>query len=288
MITQMYTNMAVQLIEVDLTMEQIWHACQHPVSLPKDEVPLWNFISIKDGMPHERHWENYGKIFAIILDFDGGLSIQDFEDRYSRYSYFLYTSSSHKDWYHRYRVVLPLAEPLSYANTFRQTYTKKSIYAIFPEADKTCLSNFHKIPAVPTDGISKPYCNYHVAERYHISNHSVEGEAYRYYKKEHENMQMAQEARRKLAKLRHNDKSCARQKQGARRWAEKKVMEIPTTKGDRYAQFRKLIPSLAHWQNDAGDYMFDIDECLEILEKHPQGRNADITKLARDLYEGIQ
>ena len=61
----------------------------------------------------KRCHNNIGDYSCLTLDYDDGYTIEDFQKQFKDYEFYLYTSSSHSEEKHKYRVILPLEEPLN-------------------------------------------------------------------------------------------------------------------------------------------------------------------------------
>lgn len=157
-ITSNYDN---QLVERDISIRDM---LDHPVSLPKDKVPLWQFYKVTKPF---RQMDNYYSIHALILDYDKGIpTIQQFEDKYAELSYALYTTSSHTPDKHRFRVILPLDQEYNYSE-MRNKNLKTLLIDHFPGIDHSSFSNFHKIPALPANP-NNYYCNINKGSKFSL------------------------------------------------------------------------------------------------------------------------
>lgn len=126
------------------------HFLKNPSNKPKPELPLWRFITLKEGMPCEANQEYYDKIHMLILEFDKGTTIQEIESLVSEYSYAIHTTSNHTKEAHRFRLMLPL--DISYPECFwRISSVKKAMIAKFKYLDKSSFVNYQCIPALPTN-----------------------------------------------------------------------------------------------------------------------------------------
>jgi hypothetical protein len=104
----------------------------HKSTLNKEDVPLFNLVRYVDEFdPHyptqhiglladsEKHVSLRRKINliqadALVLDYDGGITIDEAKHRFSDYEYLAYTSYNHlKDGEtHKFRIVFPLVSPI--------------------------------------------------------------------------------------------------------------------------------------------------------------------------------
>lgn len=137
---------------------------EHPAVIPdKSNVPLaiWG-----NPVPNpERNMSgkmrcvgaNVDSLYAFFLDYDSGMTIEQFKERYRHFAYILYTSYSYGikpgD---RFRVILPIASPFPVKWLGCPTI-KRTLLWHFPGVDSTCFDRGHwqKLPA-----ISKPDAPY--------------------------------------------------------------------------------------------------------------------------------
>lgn len=118
---------------------------ENPVDQPKDKLPLFNFCVLKDK-ESERANAEYVSINALMLDYDSGLSIEAFKSRYSRFKWWLYTTSSHKPETPKFRVIMPLNTPIDFD---MYTSSKRALLQYFPKVDPTTFdrNRFFYLPA---------------------------------------------------------------------------------------------------------------------------------------------
>ena len=135
------------LLQYDVSITKM---IKEPVALPKDEVPLWLFVTLKPNATTDRKQNNYDTIHTLIIEFDDGTSIKDFQSKYAQYKYALHTTSSHKPEHNKFRVLLPLDKSYDY-QLFKQQNVKQSLIQHFKGIDPSCFSNFQKIPALPSN-----------------------------------------------------------------------------------------------------------------------------------------
>lgn len=114
------------------------------IPVPKDECPLWMFARM-DGCA--RKLSNVTSIYALILDYDGGITPQEFCRQYPRLEYYWYTSTNHlKDGVtHKFKVVLPLAEEIPFDAIYNDQ-AKAALLAYFPGHDPSSLTNYQARP----------------------------------------------------------------------------------------------------------------------------------------------
>ena len=126
------------------------HFLKNPSNKPKKELPLWRFITLKEGAEKRANQELYDTIHVLIVEFDHVVSIQTIEELASEYSYAIHTTSSHTQEAHRFRLMLPL--DISYPESFwRLENVKKAMELKFPGLDRSCFINYQCIPALPAN-----------------------------------------------------------------------------------------------------------------------------------------
>lgn len=139
------------MYESMITGEQ-WKALfEHPpVYNNKDRAPLAIYgtavaepeLDESTGMPRCTGG-NVGQLFALQLDYDSGLTIDQFSTMYKEFRWSLYTSYSYgyKEG-DRFRVVVPLAHPLP-CRLLRNRRVRKNLLFHFPHVDESALHAGH-------------------------------------------------------------------------------------------------------------------------------------------------
>ncbi|PGW34943.1 hypothetical protein COE04_13935 [Bacillus cereus] len=81
---------------------------------------------------------NWASQQVIALDFDEGLTLDEamVDDFFKENAAFLYTTFSHKEEHHKFRVVFVLDEPLTYYKDFERIIA--NLFERYPYADKAC------------------------------------------------------------------------------------------------------------------------------------------------------
>jgi hypothetical protein len=139
-----------------------------PVFTNKDRAPLAIYGTMASspegvdvgGMQRPRcTGANVDSIYALQLDFDSGTTIRQFAESYSRYRWTLYTSYSYgfKEG-DRFRVVLPLAEPMP-CELLESRRVKNNLLWNFPNVDRCCFDRGHWqiLPCVRAKGAPYMY-----------------------------------------------------------------------------------------------------------------------------------
>lgn len=139
-----------------------------PLIIPcKQYTPLWIFgkmsseVSIDQFTRNPRcAAENIDSLYCLQLDYDSGMTIMEFRERFSEYSYALYTTYSYGfKAGDRFRVILPLADklPVKYLGT---PDIKQELIDYFDGVDVSCFDRGHWqcMPAIREKGA--PYYSY--------------------------------------------------------------------------------------------------------------------------------
>ena len=117
-----------------------------PKNVAKDEAPLFNLTKFtgtsRDKINNPPISTNF-----VILDFDNGYTYKEFEKKYDKYSYFLYSSKSSTKENNKFRVIMPLRYDYS-----EMSY-KYLLAKFFKNYDPTCaqLTRFYYLPNLGED-----------------------------------------------------------------------------------------------------------------------------------------
>lgn len=115
----------------------------------KDDAPLVIWGHMKDVVEIDPVYnkprctaENIDKMYALQIDVDNGMKIDDFVRDYHRYAFQLYTSYSYgyKEG-DRYRVIFPLAEPIR--TEWLVAPVKQLLHDMFDCVDTSCFDRGH-------------------------------------------------------------------------------------------------------------------------------------------------
>lgn len=144
------------------------HFLQNPSHLPKSQLPLWRFCTLKSGAPLRACSDYYDSIHMLILEFDHGVSIADVEKMAEKYAYAIHTTSSHTATDNRFRLMLPL--DMDYPESFwRMNDVKYAVKQLFPGLDPTCFVNYQAIPALPANH-NDYYWNLHKGVKFGLAD----------------------------------------------------------------------------------------------------------------------
>lgn len=147
-----------------LTAQKMLEMLKNPlVRADKSRAPLITFAegkfpfvpSADDREAMRCSADNIKRYFCIQLDYDNGKTIDEFVAEFKdKFSFFLYTSYSHGFKEHdRYRVVVPLEEPLE-QDSMGPGY-KRYMLKIFEGTDASCFdrAHFQILPCVREGGM---------------------------------------------------------------------------------------------------------------------------------------
>lgn len=152
------------MVHCQVTPDQWMNRLQNPPVMPKDEAPLVIWGNMADTVeidPKSRKARctgaNIKSISALQLDYDdGGVTIEQFEHDMSEWKYILYTSSGYglKPGI-RFRVILPLAEPMLYQHY--NPLLREHLEQHFRGADESCFvwGHWQILPVLRQQG--QPY-----------------------------------------------------------------------------------------------------------------------------------
>ena len=230
-----------------MTPEQWLEMFEHPpVIQEKGRAPLAIYgtmpaspaIEPESGLPRCTA-ENVESLFALQLDYDHGMSIDSFAERYSRYRWSLYTSHSHtyKGDSDRFRVVFPLKDPLP-CTVLRSSRVRANLSKFhFPLADDTAFVRGHweVLPCIRETG--SPYI--------HIQN---KGEAFGGQEYWDEYARWADEEDAAYARKREAAKKRAKTVDSAvlMQELEYELSELPVGAGVRHEQVKRLLAKYVH------------------------------------------
>jgi hypothetical protein len=207
---------------------------------------------------------NYGKRCAIILDYDGGLLIDDYITKFNgKFKFYLYTSISHTSELHKFRVIIPTTESFD-----MNRHLKNVLRKCFPDTDPCSFDNRGFYEPVQING----YYGYFISE----------GAVFDLEKRLGSMVQKEQDrwvAEMKRIEADREAKRIEREAMGIppaslevqKNWTienlDKKYGGCGSTKtGSRYIDLRSYCTALLkaeYW--DVGGYMFDVDEVEDII-----------------------
>lgn len=88
----------------------------------RNPPPLWSPVEMAEGK-RKSVAADVAWVHCLVMDYDGGTTIEQAMSRWEPWEYVLHTSWSHSPEHHKVRVVLPLLEPVD-AAIWREVYTE--------------------------------------------------------------------------------------------------------------------------------------------------------------------
>lgn len=255
-----------------------------PLTLPKDKCPLWSFITVKEGAKKERNQGNYQDILALILDFDQAISIKEFQNKYSEYCYYLYTTTSHSKDQDKFRVIVPLSVKYNYSE-FKNQFLIECLCEFFENVDPSSFSNFHNLPNMCKD--PNDYFFYHNNSE-KLFDLNVFEESVKYKARRHERHLQIKNAK-SLTTISKNYSNTM--SENARIAYENKVKlelrkelnKISNFKtGSRYNSLVSLTGKMCSAKFPDSSYIFDLQEILQWITSNCNDRN--VRKMVENLY----
>lgn len=136
----------------EATEDQFVEMVEHPQVIPdKSRAPLAIYgtmvpepeLDVESGLPRCTG-NNVESIHALQLDYDSGMSVDEFRERYSGMRWHLYTSHGYKykQGADRFRVVVPLETPLP-CDLLNCARVRSNIEWNFPGIDTSCAVRGH-------------------------------------------------------------------------------------------------------------------------------------------------
>ena len=126
----------------DQAWEYFFQILPQPISVDKDNCPVYMFAHAA-GDRHDI--STCTDIYAIMLDYEDGTTPDQFVGQYSDLQAYWYTSKSHTPASPRFRVVLPLMEPIAY-DTIHNPAAKAALQQYFTGNDATSYTNLQCVP----------------------------------------------------------------------------------------------------------------------------------------------
>lgn len=276
MIAQVIKNRyKTQLIQADIS---VLEAIKSPFTFQKEECPLWKFVTLKDGSKPERCGENFDKVLAIELDFDAHIFIQDFKKKYEKFEFYLYTTSSHvKGLNEKFRVIIPLAEPILYS-MYQDKILIESLAGLFKGVDKSCFKNFHNMPNKPSSTKDYEYF-YNKGELF----------SFKLLETDYQRRVRDQNLDKSMRKTRNSSKNSdmskfqkIKYKEIAYESIKSELNSIPQGQtGSRYNNLLSVCGKLCSAKYPTGGHVFDEDEIRQTILNHTDDKN--VRKMIVDL-----
>lgn len=269
----MINNLSVQMIENRyaknlvsgcLDFSVLENILKNPLSKKKEDCPLWFFCSLIDGNNHKRTLDNMGFIDALILDFDDDLSIRDFKDRFSKYFYYLYTTTNHSKDLDKFRVIMPLKNSVRYFD-IREKFMLESLCNFFEGVDVSSFRNFHNLPNLPKDP-SDYY--YHKNNSEIFFDVDILREDAKKLRRKHELATAANNTKNISKNYSEEMTEGAREKYKikAEDAFSEQIRDIPSYKtGNRYNQLLSFVGKMINAKYPDGEFIFEQHEIESIV-----------------------
>jgi len=109
------------------TVDQLARALTHPVAsgCEKKNIPMWSPTTFNGT----RAGANAVAVHCLVYDMDDGLTAFDSWRLFGDWQVIAHTSYSHKPHWHKYRIVLPLAQPIPVADWGRAATAANELWA---------------------------------------------------------------------------------------------------------------------------------------------------------------
>ena len=169
MIVQYYKSIYDKFTNHQTDWDKIKYYVANPATryTSKSDVPLWSFyVPRKDLQPNEAgeytgNGDNMEYCYALMVDYDDGVKIDDFIDKFPTMKYLLYTSFRSCDELNKFRVIIPLAKPLD--NKYMKSPVNKNILLeMFDGCDKSTINVFRKQKIPALDPANPQNYRYHI------------------------------------------------------------------------------------------------------------------------------
>lgn len=275
------TRYARSLVSGSVDVSQLENILQHPLNKPKEDCPLWFFCSLKDENNKKRTLDNMYEINALILDFDDNISIRDFKENYSKYYYYLYTTTNHSKDQDKFRVIVPLKIPVNYIE-IRDRYMSESLCNFFKGVDVSSFRNFHNFPNLP-----KIHSDYY----YHKNNSEIffdidilrEDAKKLRRKNELENAANATKNLSKNYSETMSENAKEKYKLKVEDSFSEQIRDIPSHKtGNRYNQLVSFVSKMVNAKYPDDEFIFEKHEIESVVFQNCCDRN--VKKLIEAFY----
>lgn len=254
------------MMEVDLDAYNFpWHMANPDTPTPRDSAhkndakdfyPLAIFGTMVDnpemdastdtGLPR-RIGSNIRSLYALTLDYDNGLSIDEFIATHKDLQFSLYTSYSHGQKEHdRYRVVIPLAKELP-CDLLECRRVRGNLAFNFPGVDECCFHRGHwqLLPLVNTE--------FRHLYRWHRNKGKpwdFDIDCYREWQEQED-----KERRERMEAAMANSDGESRER--IRNWLANELGNVPVGNGERYNKVKSLLAWAMN--NGMGDMVYTLE-----------------------------
>jgi len=126
----------------DQAWDYFFQILPQPNTIDKNNCPVYMFAH---ASAEQHDISTITDIYAIMLDYEDGTTPEQFVRQYPDLQYYWYTSRSHTPESPRFRVVLPLMEPIDYQQ-IHNPQAKAALQDYFPGNDGTSYTNLQCVP----------------------------------------------------------------------------------------------------------------------------------------------
>lgn len=256
---------------------------KNPLKLPKESCPLWSFVTVKEGAQKVRSQDNYQDILALILDFDQAISIKEFQNKYSEYCYYLYTTTSHSKAQDKFRAIVPLSVKYNYSE-FKNQFLLECLCEFFENVDPSSFSNFHNLPNMCKD--PNDYFFFHNNSE-KLFDLNVFEESVKYKARKHQRYLQTKNAK-SLTTISNNysktmsENARQKYKDVVVNNLEKEFQSIPNFKtGDRYTFLKSFVGKLCNASYPDNEKIFDYNEIESWVFRNCSDKNT------KNLVQGL-
>lgn len=249
---------------------------QSPLSVPKSQCMLFKCLSLLPTSNGRRTQENYDKVLALELDFDSNVSIKEFEEKYSKFEYYLYTTSSHSKHNNKFRVIVPLAFSVSF-KVYSDKIMKECLTIFWEGIDSSCFANFHNMPNKPQNG-----------EEYYYKINTGELWSFELLQTQYKRLERKKKSMELLRKMQKDEtnkrnSSNIMSEQGKRNYKNKVSVElfrelnkIPRFKtGDRYNKLCSITGKFVNAKFPDKSFIYEDQEIIETIRSHTNDKSVE-------------
>lgn len=121
------------------------------------DVELIEDVKITKELEIRKIGENIKCLKSLIIDYDGGASINEIKEKFYEYKHWGYTSYNHNQNSHRFRIILPLKIPL-YADFIRENRYKINRHYPLMDQSSFNVGRFFFLPCCAPDNVENYRC----------------------------------------------------------------------------------------------------------------------------------
>lgn len=258
-----------------------------PFEKPKADLPMWAFRELVPTSKRQRGQETYKHVNALILDYDKDKTIEEFKSEFSHFFFYLYTTSSHTKEFPKFKVILPLLEPISWGR-YASSDFKEVICRFFKGIDQSTLINFHYLPNLPKNKddydyffnqVDRFFCEEDLTPIFNtIKRERKSDEIYKSMKTDKKNYN-TQSNMSEESKIKYRQKVSEN--------INTEFFKIPNfTTGDRYNQLKTITVKLIHLKFPDEQYIYNFDDIWGLIKQNCN--NNTTKKMVESLFQKIR